>query len=443
MRKKLLQLFLSGLILIFFSLVKLSVPNAEAQTCYWSGSCGGNLRCCVTNPPSSATMGTQSGQCMVSCPSYRAECAYQGQTPDSSQQIVCCGGLAEQPCNGITTCQGPDFVCQPRPTYPPLPTQPPDPCAVETGKPNSCSCTDTSLTSLQCASGYCGESTGSQGLTCQDPPAATAPPTPTATATPIPTATPILLACDPDKSVDSINKIDNLDFDWWLAEFTGTKPTTQDSDCDKNKVIDIFDFNKMRDMRWFSNVSAPIQTPTTNPTACTTSPCGPKNPSSVMEGSSNYNPWSNLKNISLNDDAYATVTFSTYLGGYFSNQIIAKGFGFDIPAGAVINGIKIEVERKANVRLGISDQSIYLTKDGSGVASHAPNNIRDSVWPTVDSYETYGGPTDLWKTPVSGVTWTPADINSPNFGFFYSVASTNPGNIASIDHIRATVYFTQ
>lgn len=262
MRKKLFKLFLFCLILIFFSLTKPSVPRAEAQACYWSGSCGGTLKCCVTNQPTSNTIGTQLGQCLVTCPSYRAECAYQGQTPDSSQQISCCSGLAEQPCNGTTTCQGPGFVCEARPTFPPPPTWAPDPCAVATGKPNTCSCTDTSPTSLQCASGYCGGSEDN-GYTCQTAPAATATPTPaptatpipTATATPIPTATPILLACDPDKSGNSINKIDNLDFDWWLAEFTGTKRTGT-SDCDNNKVIDIFDFNALRDESMSLSASA-------------------------------------------------------------------------------------------------------------------------------------------------------------------------------------------
>lgn len=61
--------------------------------------------------------------------------------------------------------------------------------------------------------------------------------------TPIATSTPVPL-CDPNND----GRIDSLDFDWWKAEFTGTK-ITKDADCKVDQVIDIFDFNKLRDLR--------------------------------------------------------------------------------------------------------------------------------------------------------------------------------------------------
>lgn len=48
-----------------------------------------------------------------------------------------------------------------------------------------------------------------------------------------------------------------------------------------------------------------------------------------------------------------------------------------------------------------------------------------------------GGPTELWNT-----TWTPAEINSPNFGFMYQLGTSLGTSIAYVDNIQATVYYT-
>jgi len=69
------------------------------------------------------------------------------------------------------------------------------------------------------------------------------------TPTPTPTTAPLPSTCDPDKSGASNHIITDLDFAWWKDEFLGTK-TTKDSDCKQDNIIDIFDFNKMRDLRW-------------------------------------------------------------------------------------------------------------------------------------------------------------------------------------------------
>ncbi|OIP57638.1 MAG: hypothetical protein AUK12_03085 [Candidatus Levybacteria bacterium CG2_30_37_29] len=98
-------------------------------------------------------------------------------------------------------------------------------------------------------------------------PTATPTPTPTSfpTNTPVPTATPttgpiatptatpsvatptLIPTCDPAKG-ESSGKVDNLDFDWWKDEFLGTTKTSKDSDCKQDNIIDIFDFNKLRDI---------------------------------------------------------------------------------------------------------------------------------------------------------------------------------------------------
>jgi hypothetical protein len=64
-----------------------------------------------------------------------------------------------------------------------------------------------------------------------------------------------------------------------------------------------------------------------------------------------------------------------------------------------------------------------------------PANSLPNAWPDTDTYQMYGGSSDLW-----GTTWTPADINSPDFGFSFQADAEN--SIASIDHVRTTVYYS-
>jgi hypothetical protein len=57
-----------------------------------------------------------------------------------------------------------------------------------------------------------------------------------------------------------------------------------------------------------------------------------------------------------------------------------------------------------------------------------------NAWPDQDTYEVYGGPTDLW-----GTTWTLADINATNFGVAFKADADN--SIGSVDQVRITVYY--
>lgn len=71
------------------------------------------------------------------------------------------------------------------------------------------------------------------------------------TPTPTPTTIPIPATCDPEHGGSSSHVIDDADFDWWKNEFLGTLTYTNKlSDCKQDNIIDIFDFNKMRDLRW-------------------------------------------------------------------------------------------------------------------------------------------------------------------------------------------------
>lgn len=148
--------------------------------------------------------------------------------------------------------------------------------------------------------------------------------------------------------------------------------------------------------------------------------------------------WSNPGNAATTNNTYATFTDSS--AG--SNYLKAVNFGFAVPSGATINGITVEIERKANVSAGggggarITDLNVKLVKGGTVSGSNKASATR---WTTSEAYFTYGGAADLW-----GLTLTDADVNASNFGVVLSVV----GNLAdgsetgSVDHIRMTVTYT-
>lgn len=139
--------------------------------------------------------------------------------------------------------------------------------------------------------------------------------------------------------------------------------------------------------------------------------------------------WTNPGNAAASDNAYATCSLSSNVQSHY---LKATNFGFSIPTGAAIAGIVVEIER-SQVDSGISDNRVRIVKGGV-IGS---TNKTEGAWPTSDAYQTYGADDDLW-----GETWTAADINSSGFGVAISAINTNVfGRVASIDHVRITVYY--
>lgn len=146
--------------------------------------------------------------------------------------------------------------------------------------------------------------------------------------------------------------------------------------------------------------------------------------------------WSTASNLATSDNAYATVTLDD---STWSQALKAVGFGFSIPTDAIIAGIVVEVERKCTSPNSIQDwfNAFKLTKNGS--TQVGSDRASSTYYPTTDTIATYGSSVDLW-----GTTWTPAEINSANFGLLF--AAVNNGaigtNTASVDHIKITVTYT-
>lgn len=145
--------------------------------------------------------------------------------------------------------------------------------------------------------------------------------------------------------------------------------------------------------------------------------------------------WSNAGNIVSSNNAYADVSIPD---SSQSGVLIGYTFGFSIPSGATIDGIKAEIEKKAAVRNTIKDATVYLTKDATnGIGNNKAGTV---YWGTADAYATYGGVADLW-----GTTWTAEEINDANFGLVIQAANLDflAARTAYVDHMRITVYYTE
>jgi len=163
---------------------------------------------------------------------------------------------------------------------------------------------------------------------------------------------------------------------------------------------------------------------------------GPNNGSSFADDSSVGSvSWSSPGNAQTSDDSYATANLNK---NEVSHYLKATGFGFNIPAGATINGIQVDVEKRGGAEGKIGDNSVRLVKNGT---IDGDEKSAAEVWPAPGSeaYTNYGNSTDLW-----GLNWTPADINSADFGFVISAKfiGTGSNKDADVDHIRITVYYS-
>ena len=157
--------------------------------------------------------------------------------------------------------------------------------------------------------------------------------------------------------------------------------------------------------------------------------------------------WNNLSTLGVfQANQYATAVLDTV--NTLTDYVKVSGFGFAIPAGATIDGIKVRIEKKKNCTTvctvtDVADNTVSLMKSGALVGG---NKALATAWFTSDNARYYGTPlenadgtsTDLW-----GTTWTPAELNNANFGVAFSATGTTDGEVTlSVDEIRVTVYYT-
>jgi 6-phosphogluconolactonase (cycloisomerase 2 family) len=140
--------------------------------------------------------------------------------------------------------------------------------------------------------------------------------------------------------------------------------------------------------------------------------------------------WDSPGNVMVHDTSYAMAG-----GGQdgISHYIKCTNFGFNIPVGNRITGVKVRVDAVGFEN--IYENSIKLVVNGS-VAGHDKAK-KTKLWSSTSDYMEYGAEFDLW-----GNTLTPAIVNSSSFGVAISVKieTTDYGAYAMINHIEIVVY---
>lgn len=166
---------------------------------------------------------------------------------------------------------------------------------------------------------------------------------------------------------------------------------------------------------------------------------GPHNPASFSNISiPGYNQqWTNISNAAVSDMDYASFGNLSGGAGSHTDYLAASNFGFDIPDGTSITGIKVEVEcSDPNART--SDYSVRLMQKGIVTGD---DKAIGTAYTVSDDYMVYGDDKDLW-----GSAWTYKDVNDTQFGVAVAAQrtldDTNIVTAGRINSIRITVYFS-
>ncbi|KKN35391.1 hypothetical protein LCGC14_0784180 [marine sediment metagenome] len=167
---------------------------------------------------------------------------------------------------------------------------------------------------------------------------------------------------------------------------------------------------------------------------------GPRNPATAVNVPGAYPDWFYTTNVFASDNSRAEQELT--IDDTFGDPLLATNFGFTIPTGATIDGVKVEIERCEE-----SDEpgeslfyEIYLIKAGSPTGTYKVGTPFNTACAS-EIYESHGGSSDMWAA-----TLTPAEVNAVTFGMRVALSNEElpdeGQSITYIDHIRMTVYYT-
>ena len=145
-----------------------------------------------------------------------------------------------------------------------------------------------------------------------------------------------------------------------------------------------------------------------------------KNPSSTGD---DYNQWNNPVNAFTSDDIYSGEDTEDNMQDWYN-------FNLNVPNGATIDGIQVNIEATA------------ISNAGAGIAISWNGGIdytseKSDHWSTPEENKTFGGASDTW-----GRTWTSGDFKDSNFRIRLRRNSQNAGTSLNVDCIAIKVYFT-
>lgn len=146
--------------------------------------------------------------------------------------------------------------------------------------------------------------------------------------------------------------------------------------------------------------------------------------------------WTNPGNAVQSDTVLATNVLTTSATGHY---MTATNFGFNVPAGATIFGVMVDIQRDQTGSGTTVDNSIKLIDNTSTITG--TDHAIAGTWPVSLTWQSYGNTAggDLW-----GVALTPTIVNSANFGVAISAKNTSGASsiTAQIDCVRITIFYT-
>ncbi|MDQ5822054.1 MAG: hypothetical protein M3540_11495 [Actinomycetota bacterium] len=163
---------------------------------------------------------------------------------------------------------------------------------------------------------------------------------------------------------------------------------------------------------------------------------GPLSPSSVVHVAGPDSDWETPENAVSSNNLYANVFLA--VPAAISDLLRATSFGFDIPTGATIDGVLLEMEVNSEQAV-VCEHELYLVKAGVRAGDNRFVGPAPGLWPAADAYLTRGGAADLW-----GASLSVADVEDSGFGVELAVTNHDEfsDKTAQVDHIRMTVYYT-
>lgn len=173
---------------------------------------------------------------------------------------------------------------------------------------------------------------------------------------------------------------------------------------------------------------------------------GPNYPSvgeSITSGDANEVAWTTPANIQDADADEAQCIAATFDSPDPTEFLHGRGFGFTIPAGATVDGIVVEINRRSIIASSGKDKTVRL-RDQFGTPVGVNKAVPATIWPTSLTIATYGGTTDLWD--LNFVYTNDEIITMLNHASTGLVLQAN-ANIANADigasFIRMTVHYTE
>lgn len=193
---------------------------------------------------------------------------------------------------------------------------------------------------------------------------------------------------------------------------------------------------------------SPVPSESPAPDVCLNEECTmlsqTRSPAQAGEGGSGGD-WTSESNVVSSNNSYATAQRAT--NSVPTESIRSWDYGFSIPPHAIIRGIVVSTEIKADLDNGTHNPFVRSIKPSKVAdttsAEGAPGSDPDQIQDITTSDAVYSAPISdtayLWST-----TWTSAEINSSAFGMFHHVAASGGGASLvtfSCDHHSITVYY--